>query len=73
MVFTNAQHQSLGSDWDVWRDGLIYLSQWNQHIDVYKRQPLKRVVTEDGTAQFFYIKPGKYYARLFVDTNRNGI
>ena len=35
--------------------------------------PLKRVVTEDGTAQFFYIKPGKYYARLFVDTNRNGI
>lgn len=32
MVFTNAQHQSLGSDWDVWRDGLIYLSQWNQHI-----------------------------------------
>ena len=35
--------------------------------------PLKRVVTEDGTAQFFYIKPGKYYARLFVDANRNGI
>ena len=32
MVFTNAQHQALGSDWDVWRDGLIYLSQWNQHI-----------------------------------------
>ena len=32
MVFTNAQHQALGSDWDVWRNGLIYLSQWNQHI-----------------------------------------
>lgn len=32
MVFTNAEHQALGSDWDVWRDGLIYLSQWNQHI-----------------------------------------
>lgn len=32
MVFTNAQHQALGSDWDVWRDALIYLSQWNQRI-----------------------------------------
>ncbi len=32
MVFTNAQHQALGSDWDVWRAGLIYASQWNQHI-----------------------------------------
>ncbi len=32
MTFTNAQHQALGSDWDVWRNGLIYLSQWNQHI-----------------------------------------
>lgn len=32
MVFTNAQHQALGSDWDIWRAGLIYLSQWNQHI-----------------------------------------
>lgn len=31
-VFTNAQHQALGSDWDVWRNGMIYLSQWNQHI-----------------------------------------
>lgn len=32
MVFTNAQHQTLGSDWDVWRNGIIYASQWNQHI-----------------------------------------
>ena len=32
LVFSNAQHQSLGSDWDAWRNGLIYLSQWNQHI-----------------------------------------
>ena len=32
MVFTNAQHQALGSDWDIWRNGMIYLSQWNQHI-----------------------------------------
>lgn len=32
MVFSNAQHQALGSDWDVWRNGVIYASQWNQHI-----------------------------------------
>lgn len=32
MLFTNAQHQALGSDWDVWRAGLIYTAQWNQHI-----------------------------------------
>lgn len=32
MVFTNAQHQALGSDWDIWRNGIIYLAQWNQHI-----------------------------------------
>ncbi len=32
MVFTNAQHHSLGSDWDIWRNGVIYAAQWNQHI-----------------------------------------
>ncbi|MDR0749370.1 MAG: SusD/RagB family nutrient-binding outer membrane lipoprotein [Tannerellaceae bacterium] len=31
MVFTNAQHQALGSDWDVWRNGCIYAGQWVQH------------------------------------------
>lgn len=32
MVFTNAQHQALGSDWDVWRNGCIYSGQWIQHL-----------------------------------------
>lgn len=32
MLFTNAQHQGLGSDWDVWRNGCIYCGQWMQHI-----------------------------------------
>lgn len=32
MLFTNAQHQALGSDWDVWRNGCIYSGQWMQHI-----------------------------------------
>ena len=33
MVFSNAQHQVLGSDWDAWRNGCIYLSQINQHVN----------------------------------------
>lgn len=35
--------------------------------------PVKSVNTNDGTAQFFYLKPGKYYARMFIDNNGNGI
>ena len=30
--FSNAQHQALGSDWDVWRNGLIYCGQWMNHV-----------------------------------------
>lgn len=33
---------------------------------------VKRATVEDGTAQLFFIKPGTYYARLFVDDNANG-
>lgn len=31
MLFTNSQHQALGSDWDVWRNGIIYGSTMMQH------------------------------------------
>ena len=34
---------------------------------------VKQASLIDGTAQFFYIAPGTYYARLFVDDNANGI
>ena len=30
MLFSNAQHQALGSDWDMWRTGCIYSAQWTQ-------------------------------------------
>lgn len=33
---------------------------------------LKEVVADKGKAEFFYITPGVYYARMFIDTNRNG-
>lgn len=34
---------------------------------------VKSVQTTNGYATFYYIKPGIYYARLFVDTNNNGV
>lgn len=33
---------------------------------------VKETVTTDGRAEFYYIKPGTYYARMFIDTNKNG-
>ena len=33
---------------------------------------VKEVSTDIGTAEFFYVKPGTYYARMFIDSNRNG-
>ena len=34
---------------------------------------VKEVSTSNGRAEFFYIKPDAYYARMFIDTNKNGI
>ena len=33
---------------------------------------LKQVLTVDGTAEFYYVKPGDYYLRAFIDKNKNG-
>lgn len=36
--------------------------------------PVRKVpVTEDGWARFWDLKPDKYYARLVIDTNENGV
>ena len=35
-------------------------------------QPVKETMTDNGTAEFFYVKPGVYYVRMFIDSNRNG-
>lgn len=32
----------------------------------------KEVRTNTGAAEFFYVKPGTYYMRMFIDSNRNG-
>ena len=34
---------------------------------------LKEVSTDNGSAEFFYLKPNKYYMRMFEDDNGNGI
>lgn len=33
---------------------------------------VKETTADKGKAEFFYITPGVYYARMFIDTNRNG-
>ena len=35
--------------------------------------PVKKVTTANSTAEFFYVNPGTYYMRLFVDDNNNGV
>lgn len=34
---------------------------------------VKTIVSEDGKADFYFIKPGRYYMRMFYDRNENGI
>lgn len=34
---------------------------------------VKEVATDNGRVEFYYIKPDTYYARMFIDSNRNGI
>lgn len=34
---------------------------------------IKTVTTRNGTAEFYYVKPGTYYLRIFVDRNGNGV
>ena len=33
---------------------------------------VKEIITDNGTAEFFYLKPETYYLRLIVDNNKNG-
>ena len=35
-------------------------------------KPVYQVPVKDGGAEFTYLKPGTYYARLFIDSNNNG-
>ncbi len=35
-------------------------------------RPIASALAQDGRADFFYLKPGDYYMRMFVDRNGNG-
>ena len=35
--------------------------------------PMKKVRVKEGRAEFYYITPGKYYFRAFIDLNGNGV
>ena len=35
-------------------------------------KPVAEVRATEGRADFFYLKPGEYYMRMFIDRNRNG-
>lgn len=43
-----------------------------QLLDNGDKPVLEAAVGDDGTAQFFYVLPGTYYLRAFVDRNGNG-
>ncbi len=34
---------------------------------------VKQAAVDNGTAEFFYLPPGTYYLRAFIDTNGNGL
>lgn len=34
---------------------------------------VKQVATENGVAEFYYLTPGQFYMRMFVDRNKNGL
>lgn len=44
------------------------------YVELLNRQdkPVMKVAVENERADFFYLKPGDYYLRLFIDRNGNG-
>lgn len=34
---------------------------------------VKETSSSDGVVEFFYVKPGVYYVRMFIDSNKNGL
>lgn len=51
--------------------GLEGKSAYAQLLDKSDK-PLRAVPVENNQAVFLYVKPGTYYARLFIDENENG-
>jgi hypothetical protein len=43
-----------------------------QLVDRSDKEIARTIMEPDGTAQFYYLNPGKYYAKAFIDSNGNG-
>ena len=54
MLFTNAQHQALGSDWDVRRNGWIYAAQWMNHVASFNWQGYAMYQWSDGYSAAYW-------------------
>ena len=54
MLFTNAQHQVMGSDWDVWRNGCIYAAQWMNHVASFNWQGYAMYQWSDGYSAAYW-------------------
>lgn len=55
MLFSSAQHQALGSDWDMWRTGCIYSAQWTQQLSSINWWPTyARYQYSDGYSASFW-------------------
>ncbi len=64
---SNDQFSSLFVTINGMTDSTIVVQLLNQSDKV-----VKEVSTKSGTAEFYYIAPGTYYLRMFVDRNKNG-
>lgn len=61
LLFSAAQHQALGSDWDVWRNGIIYCQQFMQQVDCL-----------DGFTEYQFYTWSSEYASSYWDAVTSG-
>lgn len=67
-VKTDDQYATVMLDISGMADTTVVVQMLNTSDEV-----VKETSTDNGRAEFFYVKPGTYYARMFVDSNRNGL
>lgn len=54
LLFTTGQYQVMGSDWDVWRNGCIYASQWVKHIASMNWRSHAQYYWDDGYSSAYW-------------------
>lgn len=69
LIFSAAQHQALGSDWDVWRNGIIYCQQFMQQVACLEEFPGYQFYTwKDDYASSYWdaVSTGRRGAAYFI-------